>query len=176
MGWFGALLRIIDRTLVSNPVYTRPRSCEKRSENQRNTRVGSQAKRATILDRHGSVFAINQDLISVYADPKVLRDKPDEIARKLAPLLNVSEDKLLLVLQQKNRRFVWLKRNLDYERLSDIRQVTKSIYGIGYRTHGKRSLPKRRTSNPILLDLPILKIEVLTGLNIDTIPTSVRVI
>ena len=130
--------------------YIHGQELRERSENQRNTRVGSQAKRATILDRHGSVFAINQDLISVYADPKVLRDKPDEIARKLAPLLNVSEDKLLLVLQQKNRRFVWLKRNLDYEQLSDIRQVTKSIYGIGYRTHGKRSYPKDELASHII--------------------------
>ena len=113
-----------------------------RSEGQRNTQLGSQAKRAKILDRHGSVFAINQDLVSVYADPKTLRDKPDEVARKLAPLLNVSEARLLLALQQKKRRFVWLKRNLDYEHIDDIRQITKSIRGVGYRTHGKRSYPK----------------------------------
>ena len=130
--------------------YVHGQQLRERSENQRNTQVGSQTKRATILDRHGSVFAINQDLVSVYADPKVLRDKPDEIARKLAPLLNVSEDRLLLLLQQKKRRFVWLKRNLDYERLNDIRQVTKRIYGIGYRTHGKRSYPKDELASHII--------------------------
>ena len=122
--------------------YVHSQELRERSENQRSTRVDSQTKRAKILDRHGSVFAINQGLVSVYADPKVLRDKPDEVARKLAPLLNVSEDKLLTILRQRKRRFVWLKRNLDYERLSDIRRVTKSIYGVGYRTHGKRSYPK----------------------------------
>ena len=121
-----------------------------RSENQRNTRVGSQAKRATILDRHGSIFAINQDLISVYADPKVLRDKPDEIARKLAPLLDVSEARLLSILQQRKKRFVWLKRDIEYERIDDIRQVTKSIYGVGYRTHGKRSYPKDELASHII--------------------------
>jgi cell division protein FtsI (penicillin-binding protein 3) len=130
--------------------YVHGRELRERSDNQRNTQVSSQAKRATILDRHGSVFAINQDLISVYADPKVLRDKPDEIARKLAPLLDVSEARLLSVLQQKKRRFVWLKRNLDYERLNDIRQVTKSIYGVGYRTHGKRSYPKDELASHII--------------------------
>ena len=113
-----------------------------RSENLRHTKVVSQAKRAKILDRYGSVFAINQDLVSVYADPKVIRGKPEEIARKLAPLLNVSEDRLSLLLQQKNKRFVWLKRNLDYEHLNGIRQVTKRTYGVGYRIHGKRSYPK----------------------------------
>ena len=130
--------------------YVHGQVLRERSENQRNTQVSSQAKRATILDRHGSVFAINQDLISVYADPKVLRDKPDEISRKLAPLLDVSEASLLAVLQQKKKRFVWLKRNLDYERLNDIRQVTKSIYGVGYRTHGKRSYPKDKLAAHII--------------------------
>ena len=112
------------------------------SEVQRNTQVGSQAKRAKIVDRHGSVFAINQDLVSVYADPKVLKDTPQDVARKLAPLLNVSEDRLLSVLQAEKKRFIWLKRNIDYERINDIRQITKSIYGVGYRVHGKRSYPK----------------------------------
>ena len=130
--------------------YVHGRELRERSENQRNTQVGSQTKRATILDRHGTIFAINQDLISVYADPKVLRDKPDEIACKLAPLLNVSEDRLLLLLQKKKRRFVWLKRNLDYERLNDIRQITRGIYGIGYRTHGKRSYPKDELASHII--------------------------
>jgi len=130
--------------------YVHSQELRERSENQRKTQVGSQAKRATILDRHGSVFAINQDLISVYADPKVLKDKPDEIAHKLAPLLGVSEARLLSVLQQKKRRFVWLKRNLDYERLNDLRQVTRSIYGVGYRTHGKRSYPKDELASHII--------------------------
>ena len=113
-----------------------------RSEEQRNTQAPSQAKRAMILDRHGSIFAINQDLVSVYADPKALKAEPDEVARKLAPVLNVSADRLLPVLQKKKRRFVWLKRNIDYGRINDIHQITKSIYGVGYRTHGKRSYPK----------------------------------
>ena len=130
--------------------YVHGRELRERSENQRNTQVVSQAKRATILDRHGSVFAINQDLISVYADPKVLRDKPDELARKLAPLLNVSEARLLSILQQKNRRFVWLKRNIEYERIDAIRKVTKSIYGVGYRIHGKRSYPKDELASHII--------------------------
>ena len=122
--------------------YVHAQKLRGRSEVQRNTQLGSQAKRAKIVDRHGSVFAINQDLVSVYADPKVLKDAPHDVARKLAPLLNVSEDKLLSALQEKKRRFVWLKRNIDYERISDIRQVTRSIYGVGYQVHGKRFIQK----------------------------------
>ncbi len=122
--------------------YVHSQKLRGRSEGQRNTQVGFQTKRAKIVDRHGSVFAINQDLVSVYADPKTLKDKSDEVVHKLAPVLNVSESRLLPVLQQKKRRFVWLKRNIEYERINAIRQVTKSIYGVGYRTHEKRSYPK----------------------------------
>lgn len=141
--WIGLELclgLLIGRLLLIQ--YIHGQKLRDRSESQRNMQVGSQAKRAKILDRHGSVFAINQDFVSVYADPKALRDNPDEIARKLAPVLNVSEDRLLPILQQRNRRFVWLKRNLEYEHLNDIRQVIRGIYGLGYRTHGKRAYPK----------------------------------
>ena len=122
--------------------YVHSHQLRERSEVQHNTQVPSQAKRATIVDRHGSIFAINQDLVSVYADPKVLKAKPEEVARKLAPVLNVSADTLLPMLQEEKRRFVWLKRNINYEQLNDIRPVARSIYGIGYRIHGKRSYPK----------------------------------
>ena len=141
--WIGLELclgLLIGRLLLIQ--YIHGQKLRDRSENQRNMQVGSQAKRAKILDRHGSVFAINQDFVSVYADPKALKDNPDEIARKLAPVLSVSEDRLLPILQQRNRRFVWLKRNLEYEHLNDIRQVIRGIYGLGYRTHGKRAYPK----------------------------------
>lgn len=122
--------------------YVHSQKLRERSEGLRQMQIGFQTKRAKILDRHGSVFAINQDLVSVYADPKILKDKPDDVARKLTALLGVSETRLISVLQQKNRRFVWLKRNIDYEHINDIRQVTKSIRGVGYRIHGKRSYPK----------------------------------
>ncbi len=141
--WIGLELclgLLIGRLLLIQ--YIHGQELRDRSESQRNMQVGSQAKRAKILDRHGSVFAINQDFVSVYADPKALRDNPDEIARKLAPVLGISEDRLLPALQKKKRRFVWLKRNLEYEHLNDIRQVIRGIYGLGYRTHGKRAYPK----------------------------------
>ena len=130
--------------------YVHSQKLRERSKEQHNTEVRPQVKRAMILDRHGSVFAINQDLVSVYADPKALGAKPDEVAHKLAPVLNVSADKLLPALQKKNRRFVWLKRNIDYEHINSIRQVTKSVYGVGYRIHGERFYPKDKLACHII--------------------------
>ena len=113
-----------------------------RSERQRQAQVQSQVKRGKILDRYQSVFAINRDLVSVYADPKIMKADPHEVSRKLASLLDAPKSKLLSALQKKNRRFVWLQRNLDYDRLEEIRKVTKSIRGLGYQIHGKRFNPK----------------------------------
>ncbi len=122
--------------------YVHGETLRERSAGQRKVQVGSQAKRGKILDRHGSVYAINRDLVSVYADPKTMKAELYEVARELAPLLNVPEAKLLSALQRKNRRFVWLQRNLDYECLKDIREVIKSIHGVWYQIHGKRFYPK----------------------------------
>ena len=112
------------------------------SEHQRQKQVQSQVKRGKIVDRHRSVFAINRALVSVYADPKAMNADPKKVARKLVPLLHAPEEKLLSVLQKKNRRFVWLQRNLDYNRLEEIRKVTKHIHGVGYQIHAKRFYPK----------------------------------
>lgn len=149
--WVGlelCLVLLIGRLLLIQ--YVHSPQLRERSEEQRNTQARAQVKRAMILDRHGSIFAINQDLVSVYADPKALKAKPDKVARKLAPVLNVSADRLLPVLQEKNRRFVWLKRNIDYEHINSIHQVTKSVYGVGYRVHGKRAYPKDKLACHII--------------------------
>ncbi len=108
----------------------------------RPTQAKSQIKRGKILDRQRSVFAINQDLVSVVADPKVMKVEPHEVARKLAPVLGTTESKLLSQLRKKDRQYVPLVRNLDYSLLKDLRGITKDIYGLKYEVAGKRRYPK----------------------------------
>ena len=106
------------------------------------TKTKSQIKRGKILDRNRSVFAINKDLVSVVADPKVMTVEPHEVARKLAPLLIASESELLSALRKKDKRYVRLDRNLDYSLLKELRGITKDIYGLKYEVSGKRRYPK----------------------------------
>jgi cell division protein FtsI (penicillin-binding protein 3) len=113
-----------------------------RSAAQRVEQEEQKVKRGQIRDRHGRVLAINGDLISVYADPKFMISSPEGVARKLAPLLNKPESEIASILHKKDRKFVWLKRNLQYSALRKIYPLTNSIRGLGYQIHGKRFYPK----------------------------------
>ena len=114
------------------------------------TETKSQIKRGKILDRQYSVFAINQDMVSVVADPKVMTVAPHVVASKLAPLLDASESELLSALRKKDKRYVRLDMNLDYSRLKDLRGITESIYGLNYEVSGKRRYPRGEMASHIV--------------------------
>ena len=102
----------------------------------------AEIKRGKILDRHGNVLALSRHSLSVYADPKYMKMDPLAAAQKLAPVLGRPEAELLSQLRRKDKRFVWLKKDLDYGRLDEIRAIEKDIRGIKYEVEQKRSYPK----------------------------------
>ncbi len=99
-------------------------------------------KRGKILDRDGNILALSRHSLSVYADPKYMRDHPSDVARKLAPVLDVPASELFKKLDRKDKRFVWLKKDIDYDRLDEIRSIQKDIRGIGHKVEQKRTYPK----------------------------------
>ena len=102
----------------------------------------AEIKRGKILDRHGNVLALSRHSLSVYADPKYMKMDPRVAAQKLAPVLESPEAELVSQLRRKDKRFVWLKKGLDYGRLDEIRAIGKDIRGIKYEVEQKRSYPK----------------------------------
>ncbi len=102
----------------------------------------AEIKRGKIFDRHGNVLALSRHSLSVYADPKYMKMDPLTAAQKLAPVLGSPEAELLSQLRRKDKRFVWLKKDLDYGRLDEIRAIEKDIRGIKYEVEQKRSYPK----------------------------------
>ena len=102
---------------------------------------GTQTKRGKIVDRNGSVLAINRNLISVWADPSFLDTSPERAARQLAPVVGATEAELISKLHQKRKKFIWLQRNIPYSQLEDIRVVTRQLRGIQYKVYGKRHYP-----------------------------------
>lgn len=102
----------------------------------------AEIKRGKILDRHGNVLALSRHSLSVYADPTYMKMDPLAAAQKLAPVLGSPEAELLSQLRRKDKRFVWLKKDLDYGRLDEIRAIEKDIRGIKYEVEQKRSYPK----------------------------------
>ncbi len=99
-------------------------------------------KRGKILDRHGNVFALSRHSLSVYADPTYMKIDPSDAAQRLAPVLGVPESELLTKLRRKDKRFVWLKKDMDYGLLDEIRAIEKDIRGIKHEVEQQRSYPK----------------------------------
>ena len=107
-------------------------------------------KRGKILDRHGNVLALSRHSISVYADPKYMKTDPSEAARKMAPVLGVSESELVTQLRRKDKRFVWLKKDLDYGSIDEIRAIEKDIRGIKHEVEQQRTYPKGKLAAQVI--------------------------
>ena len=110
----------------------------------------AEIKRGKILDRHGNVLALSRHSLSVYADPKYMRTDPLEAVQRLSPVLGVSESELLSQLRRKDKRFVWLKKDLDYALLDEIRAIEKEIRGIKHEVEQKRAYPKDTLASQVI--------------------------
>lgn len=107
-------------------------------------------KRGKILDRHGHVFALSRHSLSVYADPTYMKIDPSAAAQRLAPVLGVPESELLAKLRRKDKRFVWLKKDMDYELLDEIRAIEKDIRGIKHVVEQQRTYPKGKLAAQVI--------------------------
>ena len=107
-------------------------------------------KRGKILDRHGHVFALSRHSLSVYADPTYMKTDPSEAARRLAPVLEVPESELLTKLRRKDKRFIWLKKDINYELLDEIRAIEKDIRGIKHEVEQRRTYPKGKLAAQVI--------------------------
>lgn len=107
-------------------------------------------KRGKILDRHGNVFALSRHSLSVYADPTYMKIDPSDAAQRLAPVLGVPESELLAKLRRKDKRFVWLKKDMDYGLLDEIRAIEKDIRGIKHEVEQQRTYPKGKLAAQVI--------------------------
>lgn len=110
-----------------------------RADQQRHHVVKLAPRRGSIVDRHGNPLAVSLEVDSLYADPVLIQD-PAATARKLAPVLKMSQADLLKVLSDKSKRFVWLQRLLDPEVANAVRQL--KIQGLAFIGERKRYYPQ----------------------------------
>lgn len=68
-------------------------------------------KRANIVDRNGTVIAVNIPTASVYAHPKQIMD-PEDAARSISMILGLEDYRPLLAKLKSGRSFVWIKRHI----------------------------------------------------------------
>lgn len=108
------------------------------AKNQYQRKVVVAPKRGTILDRHGDTLAIDIQVDSVYASPHMIED-PKAFAKEVAPLLGWSESKLYEKIDDKKKKFVWLRRRLSEEESAKVKAV--KLQGLGTLPEYKRFYP-----------------------------------
>ncbi|MBI4530356.1 MAG: PASTA domain-containing protein [Candidatus Latescibacteria bacterium] len=91
------------------------------AKKQQERRVELKARRGRILDRHGESMAINLRSLSFAADPNKV-PRPERVVRTFSQVSGTSRADLRERLQRP-RSFVWLARQVDFDRGEKITQM-----------------------------------------------------
>jgi len=105
------------------------------------------AHRGTITDRTGEELAVSQAADDVSATPYLVKD-PAKAARRLAPLLGVSEADILKKLVRRDTGFVYLARHLPGEKADKVKAL--GIAGIDLAPGQRRTYPRDYLASQVL--------------------------
>ncbi|MCW2991528.1 MAG: penicillin-binding protein 2 [Solirubrobacterales bacterium] len=97
------------------------------------------AKRGTIVDRRGIELAVSEPAADISATPYLVKD-PVEASRKLAPILDSTEDDLVKKLARKDTGFVYLARKLPADKAQQVAEL--KLAGIDETQTTLRSYPR----------------------------------
>lgn len=92
------------------------------------------AKRGNIYDRKGRQLAISLEKDSIFIDPSEVKNESLQI---LAGYINFDEERIKTF--DKNRRFLWIARKIDYSLAEKIK--AEKLSGVGFVTEGARFYP-----------------------------------
>ena len=104
------------------------------------------AERGRIFDRQGRLLASSVPAWSVFADPKTVT-KTERTAALLSQVLDLPEDGLLRDLQ-KDRFFVWVKRQVSEEEAQRVRRL--GLPGVHMRRESKRLYPQGKLAAHVI--------------------------
>jgi cell division protein FtsI (penicillin-binding protein 3) len=105
------------------------------------------APRGTIMDRNGVELALSQSADDVVADPYLIR-RPQSVATRLAPLLQVPVAKLMSELTKPHTGFVYLAHQLAAERAQAIMKLR--INGLSLVPEVKRVYPRGTMAGQVI--------------------------
>ena len=97
------------------------------------------ANRGRILDRNGLILASSVPATSIWAIPEDIERKPSELKR-LAQLLEMPLTELNKKIEDEDKTFVWLKRQVDESVAKDIAAL--GMRGVYQRKEYKRQYPE----------------------------------
>ena len=105
------------------------------------------ASRGAIYDRSGVQLALGERAVTVYADPRTMRD-PRRAAAAAAETLGVDAEKLLPALADRKRRFVYVQRKAAADAAGSLER--RGIVGLGFYTEERRRYPQRGVAAQVL--------------------------
>jgi len=105
------------------------------------------AARPRILDRNGQIMALDIEVQSLFAEPKII-ERPDEIYESLVTVLPDLEFKSTMRKLRSGQGFVWLKREITPRQQADI--LALGLPGVGFRPESQRFYPAAETASHIL--------------------------
>jgi cell division protein FtsI (penicillin-binding protein 3) len=114
---------------------------------QRTRVVTTATERGSLFDRNGNDLALSLARESIWADPRVIRH-PVEYAARLAPVVGVDEATLRERLDQPDRAFVYLARQVEPEVAEAVRDL--DLTGVGFLRESKRYYPAGSLAGPVL--------------------------
>lgn len=88
---------------------------------QHNLMIDIKPERGQIFDRNMKPLATSLRVASIYAVPRLIRDK-ESLARTLSPILDLSEEYIMQRFA-KDKAFVWLKRKVSHEVAEAVRAL-----------------------------------------------------
>ncbi len=103
--------------------------------------------RSDIVDRNGTLLAVNLSTASLYANPKVILDVDDAISKIESIFVDIDSIKLRKKLSS-DRSFVWVKRNLTPKEQYAINEL--GLPGLYFKEEEKRIYPHRNLMSHIL--------------------------
>lgn len=145
IGWTGLIFLVLMIILGGRLIYLQvilKDELEMRNLSQVETDRKLQSPRGTILDRNGHPLAMSVLTKSLYADPKMLRKSPEEVADLIAPYVALSKEEISKKLQE-DTAFVWLERMMDPEKSKAVQAVIDSnkLEGLNFVEESRRFYP-----------------------------------
>jgi cell division protein FtsI (penicillin-binding protein 3) len=117
------------------------------AQSQHTQSVTVPGQRGRILDRKGRELAVSEDSADVVATPYQVKD-PAAAARRLAPLLHVSDGTILRALADRSSGFAYLGRQVDLATAEKVRKL--SITGIATIPSSRRVYPEGKLAAQVI--------------------------
>ena len=110
-----------------------------------------QSPRGTIYDRNGRPLAMSVVTKSLYADPKMIKQSPSEVADLIAPYVTMSKEDIVKSLQE-DTAFVWIDRMMEPEKSKAVAQLIedKNVEGLNFVEESKRYYPNGNLAAQVL--------------------------